>query len=70
MGIGTRIVLYRDFHHDAAGAERRGEKGKVRWAEMMKKGGKVLGQRSEGDVVRFVVEDVSFLFFFYLFGSG
>ncbi|CRG86925.1 hypothetical protein PISL3812_03938 [Talaromyces islandicus] len=50
--ISTRIVLYRDFF------ERVGKKGeKVRFAEMMKKGGKVLGARKEGDIVRFVIED-------------
>lgn len=60
--ISTRIVIYREFFSDISGKKR---KEKVRFAEMMKKGGKVLAARTEEDIVRFIIDDVSFFLVFF-----
>lgn len=56
----TRIVLYRDHppsHLDSRHSH--WERGvKVRFAEVMKKGGKVVGIRVEGNVFPFIIEAV------------
>jgi RecA/RadA recombinase len=62
--IATRIVIYREFFLDISGEKKK----KVRFAEMMKKGGKVLAARTEEDIVRFIIDDVSgFLPLFFIF---
>jgi RecA/RadA recombinase len=64
--IATRIVIYREFFLDISGEKK---KKKVRFAEMMKKGGKVLAARTEEDIIRFIIDDVSgfFSFLFSIF---
>lgn len=59
--IATRIVVYREFFDSGVSGKRK-EKEKVRFAEMMKKGGKVLAARTEEDIIRFIIDDVSFFF--------
>ncbi|KAI9368711.1 P-loop containing nucleoside triphosphate hydrolase protein [Aspergillus egyptiacus] len=54
--INTRIVLYRDF----ATTEEGNLSGNIRFAEVMKRAGKILVQRLGENIVPFVIESVSF----------
>lgn len=54
-GISTRIVLYRDF---ATASEDGVEK--ARFAEVMKRSGRILALRLEENIIPFVTESVSF----------
>ncbi|EED20724.1 conserved hypothetical protein [Talaromyces stipitatus ATCC 10500] len=48
--VQTRVVIYRDHDYQGGGM-------KVRYAEVMKKAGKVISVRVEGNVFPFVIED-------------
>lgn len=56
----NRIVLYRDHPPSHLDTDNSGSRSgvKVRYAEIMKKGGKVVGIRVEGNVFPFVIQTV------------
>lgn len=56
--VQNRIVLYRDHPPSHLETDDRGKRVKVRFAEVTKKGGKVVGIRVEGNIFPFVIENV------------
>lgn len=58
----NRIVLYRDHPPSYLGTHDRENRPKVRFAEVMKKGGKVFSTRDAENVFPFVIETVTLPF--------
>lgn len=54
--VHTRIVLYRDFN--LYPSHRENSTAKIRFAEVMKRGGKVISARTDANIVSFVIEKV------------